>query len=219
MMGRFRRQASLTTGRIEAFSDGVFAIAITLLVLEIGVPELGEADSLVAALGHLWPSYFGYAFGFFIVGVYWVNHHHLFSLFRRSDHVFGLVNVLFLATIAFIPFPTSVLAEYATQPTHQAEAIGFYLFALILPALAWNLVWLYASVSRRLIDERLAPAYVRHLTVQFALSIATYTAAFALALVAPEAGLAVAVGVSLLYVMPPRRPEYLAEPVASTHGV
>jgi uncharacterized membrane protein len=111
-----------TTQRIEVFSDGVFAIAITLLVLEIKVPQLhgaanGHANSLGSALLNLYPSYFGYVFSFLIIGVYWANHHYIFSLYKRSDHVSVLLNIFFLMCIAFLPFPTAVLAEYLFSPT------------------------------------------------------------------------------------------------------
>jgi hypothetical protein len=107
---------SLTTQRIEAFSDGVFAIAITLLVLEIKVPQLqtptpsGEPLSLRTALFQLWPSYFGYIFSFVMIGIYWANHHYIFHLYRHSDHIFALLNVLFLMCSFFLPFPTAILA-------------------------------------------------------------------------------------------------------------
>src|SRR5262245_13649811 len=91
----------LSTERIEAFSDGVFAIAITLLVLEIKVPHVPEGGSLWIELGNLWTSYFGYIFSFIMIGVYWANHHHIFHVYKKSDHYFVLLNVLFLMCIAF----------------------------------------------------------------------------------------------------------------------
>jgi uncharacterized membrane protein len=100
------------TTRLEMFSDGVFAIAITLLVLEIRVPHVGEGESLVVALLGLWPSYLGYAVSFLQIGVIWANHHNRFRLLERSDHVLLFLNILFLLCVAFIPFPTALLAEY-----------------------------------------------------------------------------------------------------------
>src|SRR5262245_43402791 len=95
------------TGRLEAFSDGVFAIAITLLVLEIKVPpsEAPGAPPLGAALRALWPSYVGYAISFVTIGIMWVNHHAMFKYIRRANRTFLLINVLFLACLSFIPFP------------------------------------------------------------------------------------------------------------------
>src|SRR5436189_5058790 len=92
----------LTPQRLEAFSDGVFAIAITLLIIEIKVPtheEVALYGSLSGYLVHLWPSYFAYAFSFFVIGVYWVNHHYLFQFFTHTNHYFSLLTILFLMSM------------------------------------------------------------------------------------------------------------------------
>jgi uncharacterized membrane protein len=92
------------TARIEAFSDGVFAIAITLLVIEIGVPHLGdepEGTTLVRALVERWPSYLGYVISFLVIGTVWANHHNRFRFIVRSDHILLFLNTLFLMWIPF----------------------------------------------------------------------------------------------------------------------
>ena len=211
-MRAFRRRPELTTGRIEAFADGVFAIAITLLVLEIGVPHLGEGESMLDALGGLWPSLFGYVFGFWVLGIYWVNHHYVFSLYRRSNHFFGLLNVVFLMTIAFLPFPTAVLAEYVADPAHRDGAIVFYVFALMLPALTWSAIWFYASWVAHLVDARLSDRFIRFLSWQYAGSVAAYGSILLISLVNGVVALALAVIVTMAYVVPPRTPEYREEP-------
>ena len=99
------------TGRIEAFSDGVFAIAITLLIIEIGVPDLVGTDSLSEKLLKLWRSYLGYAISFLVIGTVWANHHNRFSLISRSDHILLFLNVVFVMCVAFILFPTALLAD------------------------------------------------------------------------------------------------------------
>ncbi len=104
------------TARIEAFSDGVFAIAITLLVIEIRPPHVEGGGSLTEALAHLWPSYLGYAISFLVIGTIWANHHNRFRLISRSDHQFLFLNVLFLMCVAFIPFPTALLAATCHLP-------------------------------------------------------------------------------------------------------
>jgi len=154
------------TQRIEAFSDGVFAIAITLLIIEIGVPHVSGNESLASALGDLWPSYGAYVLSFVMIGIYWVNHHSLFRLFVRTDHYFLMLNVFFLMAIAFLPFPTAVLGEYLDNAQQRDAAVRLYSFGLLLPAFGWIVVWLYAN-ARGLVDERLAPEYVRFLTVQY----------------------------------------------------
>ena len=98
------------TSRLEAFSDGVFAIAVTLLVLEIGVPHVGEGESLGEALRHLWPSYFGFAVSFLTIGVMWINHHAMFKDIDRQDHTLLVLNLVLMMTISFLPFPTAVVA-------------------------------------------------------------------------------------------------------------
>lgn len=201
----------LTTQRLEAFSDGVFAIAITLLVLEIRVPRAAEADgpfTLSAELLKLWPSYFGYIFSFVMIGIYWANHHYLFTLYKRSDHVFALLNIFFLMCISFLPFPTAVLAEYIVDPAHQQDAIVLYTTGLFLPALAWLLMWLYASRNRRLLDPRLDQQFVVYLTRQFVLSNILYFSAIVLALWNGIAGLALCLGLTALYAFPPKPPVY-----------
>src|SRR5215510_4445653 len=122
------------TQRIEAFSDGVFAIAITLLIIEIGVPHVSSEESLSKALGDLWPKYFAYVLSFVMIGIYWANHHSFFRLFVRADHYFLMLNVLFLMAIAFLPFPTAVLGEYLDDPGQRDIAVSLYALGLLLPA-------------------------------------------------------------------------------------
>lgn len=153
-----RAPAESGTQRLEAFSDGVFTIAITLLIVEIKVPqvqantETTNTLSLASGLFALWPSYFGYIFSFVMIGVFWVNHHYVFQLYERSNRVFKLFNLLFLMCIAFLPFPTAVLARYA-DPEQRQTAIILYALGLFLPVLAWLLLWLYASRDHRLLNK------------------------------------------------------------------
>jgi len=196
------------TQRIEAFSDGVFAIAITLLIIEIGVPHVGDGESLASALGDLWPSYGAYVLSFVMIGIYWANHHSFFRLFVRTDHYFLMLNVLFLMAIAFLPFPTAVLGEYLDDSSQRHIAVRLYSFGLLLPAVGWLLVWLYAN-ARGLVDERLAPDYIRFLTAQYLLSNALYAGALLLSFLNAWVALAIVVGLTLLYLLPPRRPRFV----------
>src|SRR5579864_5093776 len=121
------------TARIEAFSDGVYAIAVTLLVLEIHVPKLDEVDKLgglTAALMHQWPGYLSYVISFLSILIMWINHHKLFQLVRRRDHNLLVLNGLLLMGITLIPFPTAVLADYMLTKYVTAAAViysGSYL--------------------------------------------------------------------------------------------
>ncbi len=156
------------TERIEAFSDGVFAIAITLLILEIKMPQPGSepgAVRLVDVLLELWPAYFAYILSFVVIGIYWANHHYIFKLIEKTDHIMNLLNLLFLMFIAFLPLPTEVLGTYMLDEVNQIAAALFYAIGLLLPAAEWLLVWLYAARGHRLIDKQLDARFVRRLTM------------------------------------------------------
>ena len=195
------------TQRIEAFSDGVFAIAITLLIIEIGVPHVSVAESLSEALGDLWPSYGAYVLSFVMIGIYWANHHSFFRLFVRTDHYFLILNVFFLMAIAFLPFPTAVLGEYLDDAEHRHAAVRLYSLGLLFPALTWFAVWAYANL-KGLVDERLMPDYLRFMTVQYLLSCMLYAGAVMLSFLDEWIALTIVVGLTLLYLLPPRRPRY-----------
>ena len=115
--------------RLETFSDGVFAIAVTLLIFQVKVPDrddVSAAGGLWRALGTRWPSYLGYVISFLTLGIMWVNHHAIFQYVRRVDRRFLLVNILFLMGIAFLPFPTAVLAEYLPEQEQRVAATMFW---------------------------------------------------------------------------------------------
>ncbi len=194
--------------RLEAFSDGVFAIAITLLILEVKIPHVQEVDpaSLAQRLLHLWPSYGAYVLSFVMIGIYWANHHYICRYFTRSDHAFNLLHVLFLMCVAFIPFPTAILGQYVTHPEAQRAAVAFYVLGMLLPAMAWLLIWLYASRGHRLLEPDLDRRFVKRLTWQFILSNLLYAGALAVALWLPLVSLTVCVGLTLLYLLPPPQP-------------
>src|SRR5919204_3710698 len=133
----------MSTGRVEAFSDGVFAIAITLLILIIEPPSGGHA------LGHdllrLWPSYLAYATSFVTVGIMWVNHHVLFRHFARADRPLLFLNILLLMLIAFVPFPTRVAAEFIRSADDRRAAALLYGTTMTITAILFISLWLYGS--------------------------------------------------------------------------
>lgn len=127
------------TSRIEAFSDGVIAIAATLLILEVKVPALDGVQSsadLWRALVHLWPSYFAFVYSFGTIFVAWVNHHHAISFIATPNRSFVYANGFLLMTVTFLPFPTALLAEYLTTPYAQ-PAIMFFCASSLLHNLGW----------------------------------------------------------------------------------
>ena len=194
------------TARIETFSDGVFAIAITLLVLEIQVPHVEyspEGTSLLAALVGLWPSYLGYALSFLVVGTMWANHHNRFKLMVRSDHNLILLNTLLLMCTAFIPFPTALLAGYIQgTEEQQTTAVASYSGTLAVTAVVFTLLWLYAANGYRLVGRNLDPALLRAMTRRYVLGMVLYATAFALAFLNPVFSLALIAGLALLFVLP-----------------
>lgn len=199
----------LTTVRLEAFSDGVFAIAITLLILEIKVPHPPAGDShssLAEALSSQWAAYIGYVVSFIMIGIYWVNHHYIFRFYRGTNHVFNLLNIFFLMTISFLPFPTAVISDYIESAGDERAAVMLYALGLLLPALAFLLMWLYASWDYRLIDRRLTPSFIRLLSFQYAGSVLIYFIAIFLAWWNYKVGLAICLILTLLYLLPSKSP-------------
>jgi len=200
----------ISTQRLEAFSDGVFAIAITLLILEIKIPDHNalQHQSLTNYLWRLWPKYFAYIFSFIVIGIYWANHHYIFRLYKRTNHVFNLLNVFFLMTISFLPFPTAVFGEYVNEAENRHSAVTFYAVGIFLPALLWFIMWLYGSYKKRLIDDRLSRHFIQYLTRQFTLSIILYIIAIIVSLFSSVASVALSVILTLIYLLPPKKPEY-----------
>lgn len=198
------------TQRLEAFSDGVFAIAITLLIIEIGVPVVTSDERLSYELRHLWPEYAAYVLSFVTIGIYWANHNSFFRMFVRTDHYFLMLNVFFLMAVAFLPFPTAVLGEYLDEDPERKTAVAFYIIGLALPAAGWLCMWLYARWDE-LVDETLDPHYVRFLTLQYIGSLVVYLVALVIALGQPYLGLAISAGLTALYLLPPRPRQYIAE--------
>ena len=190
------------TGRLEAFSDGVFAIAITLLIIEIGVPHVDAEGSLTRALLDLWPSYFGYAVSFLTIGVMWINHHHLFKDIARVDHTLLVLNLLLLMGIAFVPFPTAVVAEYLREGEHQTEAALTFGCTFVVIAVFFDAFWLYASHGMRLIDEHVSEARVRSRTRRYLPGPLFYAAALPLAFLNPWISLSIYAALAVFWLIP-----------------
>jgi uncharacterized membrane protein len=140
----------VTTSRAEAFSDGVFAIAITLLILNVVLPA--HHQPLGHALLRLWPSYIAYAVSFLTIGIMWVNHHTIFQHIERVDRRFLLLNLMLLMLIAFVPFPTRIAAEFARSDDNRRAAALLYGVTMTTTAIFFNSLWLYASRGARLLS-------------------------------------------------------------------
>jgi uncharacterized membrane protein len=196
-----RPLGSIPTTRIEAFSDGVFAIATTLLVLEIAVPS-AEHENLFEGLGDLWPSYLGYLVGFFTIGVMWINHHFLIGLFDRVTRPLLFLNLALLGVVAFIPFPTAVVAEYLAEGSaaQLSAAAVLYGIVMLLLSVAFTLIWVLAKRSPEAIRVHEATARVIPRGLRFSvISIILYAISIAVAFVAPVIALSLFVVVVLLF--------------------
>ncbi|WGV24157.1 TMEM175 family protein [Halotia branconii] len=190
----------MNTSRLEAFSDGVFAIAITLLVLEIKVPP---PDTVLGAeLLQLWPSYLAYVVSFLVIGAIWINHHAMFHHIVRVDGTLLLLNVLHLMLIAFLPFPTAVLAEAFHRGTDEPIAAAFYSSILTVIGIFVNAMWRYAAHEYRLIDPHLAAKKVRKLRRQFLFGPIAYAIATVVALVLPWLAVLLFILLNLFYLWP-----------------
>ncbi|MGB3496265.1 MAG: TMEM175 family protein [Elainellaceae cyanobacterium] len=168
--------------RIIFFSDAVFAIAITLLSLDLRLPVNAGQDGISNDLIHLWPKYQSYVTSFAVIGLYWISHHHYFCFIRRYDYIFVTINIGLLMCIAFLPFATSVLENYGTY----GSAVGFYALCMALTGLMKTLLWYYASNNFRLIHRRLSMQRVRRLTRRAMIPPVVFSSSIAIATVNPD---------------------------------
>ena len=187
------------TGRIEAFSDGVFAIAITLLILDLRVPSVEEfgTGGLAGALAHLWPSYLAFFMSFAVILVMWVNHHRIFSIIIKVDDAFMYWNGLLLLAVTTVPFPTALLAEYLLAREARTAA-AVYAGVGFLIALAFTGLWRHATRQKRL----LAPGseeQVARLSRQYRYGPFAYLAAFALAFVSSWASVGLCLALAVFF--------------------
>lgn len=141
------------TRRIESFSDGVFAIAVTLLILEIKIPgqQVVNEHGLALSLIGIWPSYLAFITSFVTILVIWAHHHWIFSLIARADHLLIYLNGLLLLVVTFVPFPTGLLAEYLLHPQARVAA-GFYTDTFFLISLSFDILWRHVSKDNRLLS-------------------------------------------------------------------
>ena len=203
-------------GRLDAFSDGVFAIAITLLVLTIQVPDpasLGN-HSLASALLHNWPVYVAYIVSFIFVLIMWVNHHNMFKAIARVDHGLLLFNGALLLFVTLVPFPTALLAQYlkylTTRDASTAAAVYNGLFMAI--AVVFNLLWGYIVRHQDLLRVRPDEATVMSITRRYRFGPLLYLVALLVGFVYVPASIALSLGLAIFFALPhqpkpPARPD------------
>lgn len=181
----------MTTTRLEAFTDGVFAIAITLLVIELRPPDLEEGERLASALWQLWPNYLAYLVSFLNIGVMWMNHHRMFAQVVRVDGTLLVLNLALLLCAAFIPFPTAVVAEHLREGGEAAStALALYGGVILLTACAFTALFAWITHDDHLLDRQVPAPVVRASRVRFSIGLAAYAMAFGLSWVSAPLALA-----------------------------
>jgi uncharacterized membrane protein len=192
---------SVDTNRLETFSDGVFAIAITLLVLEIKVPQ---GVSLGIGLLHLWPSYLAYVISFIVIGAIWINHHAMFDWIVCADQKLLILNTLHLMFIAFLPFPTAVLAEAFHGHAGQHVAAAFYAGTLTVIGVCVTAIWWYAASHRELLNDAISSEQVKSMGKRFLIGPTGYGLATILAFVNPWLSIALFIALNVYFLWPRR---------------
>jgi uncharacterized membrane protein len=187
------------SSRTLAFSDGVFAIAITLLILEIRVPPESAPGGLGNALVDLWPSYLAFLVSFATIGVMWLNHHRLFTLINKVDDGLIGLNLLLLLGVTWVPFPTALLAEHLLGPDQHIAAVVYAGTGFGL-ALVFNGLWRHVVRHRQVVDHLDVDAITR----QYALGPIFYAASILIALVNATALLVVSGAFAVYFTLPPR---------------
>jgi uncharacterized membrane protein len=175
--------------RMNFLSDGVFAIAITLLVLDIALPAIPGGDHpqervFQSALWSVWPEILTYALTFLIVGVYWMSHQRIFAYLVRADSVLTWLNVVFLMSVAFLPIPSKILGEYGTL----GSAVRFYALCLMLPGLLIIAIWWYVTNHHRLVEKDLDPGLIRYRFERYLIAPAICMVAILLSYINPRLG-------------------------------
>ncbi len=187
---------SESPARVEAFSDGVFAIAITLLILEIRVPH-GD-HGLWSGLLALWPSYIAFLMSFVVILIEWVNHHELLRMVRGVNYPFMFANGLLLLTITFVPFPTAVLAANLAGPEAKTAA-GFYCTTFVANALVWNVLFT-TIVNGGLLRPEVTAETVTNVRRTYYVGVLVYVLAAVLAFIRPVLGLALNVSLWAVWI-------------------
>jgi uncharacterized membrane protein len=191
----------VSKGRLETLSDGIFAIAITLLVLTIAQPS--NYRSLAHELGGLWPSLAAYVVSFSVIGIMWLNHHSVFSNIEGIDRGVFFLNLVLLMTIVFIPYPTGVLGQALGKEHGERTAAVFYSAAMAVNGLAWASLWLYVSVGRRRLNPSFPESERRITTVLFTSVTLFYLVAVGVAFLNPYACLAFHGALAVFYALDP----------------
>lgn len=187
--------------RTEAFSDGVFSIAATLLVLDLKVPAAN--GDLLSALAHLWPAYASYAVSFLTIGIIWMNHHTIFAHLRRVDRPLQVLNLVLLLVVALIPFPTSILATYLESGHDQAAAGAIYGVVMTGMGVSFGSLWMYVLGHDELRATAIPVARKRALLLRFAVGAPIYATGIGLAFLSAKLSLLIYAVLAIYYLREP----------------
>ncbi|GCF09453.1 TMEM175 family protein [Dictyobacter arantiisoli] len=189
------------TGRVEAFSDGVFAIASTLLVLDIHfTPSKGQ--TLWDAVAIQWPTLLAFVISFATIGVMWINHHRLFTHIKKVDTGLLVLNLALLLVIVFIPVPTALLAEFLTNPQSNNVAAALYTGTFLCMACFFTMLWLYASHENKLLGGHMDHVGIQRITAQYQLGPVFYLVALGVAFVSVPLTIILNILYAIMFVLP-----------------
>jgi len=197
--------------RFEGFSDAVFAIALTLLIVEIKVPGSPEGPhgygDLAKAVAEQWREHLALVLCYGVIGAYWLQHHYSGRIYAKSDHWFGALNLLFLLAIVFIPYPIRAWCFHIGTRFEPTGAL-MLVAGLAVTACTWMGKWFYGMSGRRVMDERLAPDFLAQMTRRYGLAALLQIAAVPLAVAVPRAGVALALLCVAFFLLPQPKPRY-----------
>jgi uncharacterized membrane protein len=197
--------------RFEGFSDAVFAIALTLLIVEIKVPGSPEGQhgysNLVGAITEQWREFLALVLCYVVIGAYWLQHHYSGRIYARSDHWLGALNLLFLLAIVVIPYPIRVWCFHIGTRLESPASVTL-VGGLALTACTWMAKWFYGIPGGRVMDERLAPDFIRQITRRYGIATLIQIAAVPIAIAAPRLGVASALLCVLFFLLPQPKPRF-----------
>jgi uncharacterized membrane protein len=193
----------VSTNRLEAFSDGVLAVAITLLVLDIHVPVVGPHERLGHALLQQWPHYAAYATSFITIGIIWINHHAMIGRLRVADHAILALNLLLLMSVAVLPFATSLMAAYLRRSNGQHFAAAVYSGAFLVMSIFFTILQRHILLSKpHMLASELAEERRRRILSRSILGLGPYALATALAPLSAYLTLAICAAIAAYYALP-----------------
>jgi uncharacterized membrane protein len=197
--------------RFEGFSDAFFSVALTLLIVEITVPGAPDGphgySDLVKAMAEQWREDLALVLCFIVIGAYWLQHHYSGRIYARSDHWFSAINLLFLLAIIVVPYPIRLWCFHVGTRFEPVASVTLAA-GLAVTACIWMGKWFYGMSGRRVMDERLAPDFLRQMTRRYGIATLIQIAAVPIAMVAPRLGVAVALLCVAFFLLPQPKPRY-----------